>query len=164
MTMVAPSSNATTVDSQSPPAPSIHTPSMFNNNNDIIVPLSGSAPPPPSRSFSVTAPTELQRSVQRQYEQQQQKSLSPSSSSSSSGDIPWWQFYYQMYHYHPPAGRKPTVFGPYLLLHTLGEGEFGKVKLGIHIESSQEVKRKNKKKIIIFHFLLFKEKKIMLFR
>ncbi|KAI8145956.1 kinase-like domain-containing protein, partial [Fennellomyces sp. T-0311] len=44
-----------------------------------------------------------------------------------------------MYHYHPPAGRKPTVFGPYLLLHTLGEGEFGKVKLGIHIESGQEV-------------------------
>ncbi|KAI9489284.1 kinase-like domain-containing protein, partial [Zychaea mexicana] len=44
-----------------------------------------------------------------------------------------------MYHYHPPAGRKPTVFGPYLLLHTLGEGEFGKVKLGIQIESGREV-------------------------
>ncbi|KAG2223640.1 hypothetical protein INT45_009999, partial [Circinella minor] len=108
-----------------------------NNNNDRIIPLSESAPPP-SRSFSVTAPTELQRSVQRQFEQQQEQKKSLNEREGG-GDIPWWQFYYQMYHYHPPTGRKPTVFGPYLLLHTLGEGEFGKVKLGIHIESSQEV-------------------------
>jgi serine/threonine protein kinase len=31
------------------------------------------------------------------------------------------------------------MFGPYLMLQTLGEGEFGKVKLGIHIETEQEV-------------------------
>ena len=54
-------------------------------------------------------------------------------------DQPWWQRYYQLYHYHPPPGRKPTVFGPYLLLQTLGEGEFGKVKLGIHIKTGHEV-------------------------
>jgi hypothetical protein len=31
------------------------------------------------------------------------------------------------------------MFGPYLMLQTLGEGEFGKVKLGMHIETQQEV-------------------------
>lgn len=35
--------------------------------------------------------------------------------------------------------RKQNMFGPYLMLQTLGEGEFGKVKLGIHIETEQEV-------------------------
>ncbi|KAI8984603.1 kinase-like domain-containing protein, partial [Mycotypha africana] len=52
---------------------------------------------------------------------------------------PWWQYYYQLYHYSLPPGRKPTVFGPYLLLQTLGEGEFGKVKFGIEIKTGQEV-------------------------
>ncbi|KAI8366961.1 kinase-like domain-containing protein [Choanephora cucurbitarum] len=52
---------------------------------------------------------------------------------------PWWQYYYQLYHYQLPPGRKPTVFGPYLLLQTLGEGEFGKVKFGIEIKTGQEV-------------------------
>lgn len=32
------------------------------------------------------------------------------------------------------AGRPRVYFGPYLLLQTLGEGEFGKVKLGVHSE------------------------------
>ncbi|KAG0317016.1 hypothetical protein BGZ99_006546 [Dissophora globulifera] len=31
------------------------------------------------------------------------------------------------------------MFGPYLLLQTLGEGEFAKVKLGMHAESGEEV-------------------------
>ena len=30
-------------------------------------------------------------------------------------------------------------FGPYLLLQTLGEGEFGKVKLGLHMQWGEEV-------------------------
>jgi serine/threonine protein kinase len=30
--------------------------------------------------------------------------------------------------------RQKIYFGPYILLQTLGEGEFGKVKLGIHSE------------------------------
>lgn len=30
-------------------------------------------------------------------------------------------------------------FGPYVLLQTLGEGEFGKVKLGVHTEYGEEV-------------------------
>ncbi|KAI9494190.1 kinase-like domain-containing protein [Zychaea mexicana] len=94
-------------------------------------------PQPQQRAYSVTAmPSELQRAVlrhQQQLAEQRQQQLM------SAPDQPWWQYYYQLYHYHPPPGRKPTVFGPYLLLQTLGEGEFGKVKLGIHIETGQEV-------------------------
>lgn len=38
---------------------------------------------------------------------------------------------------HP---RRPQVyFGDYLLLQTLGEGEFGKVKLGVHRAYGEEV-------------------------
>jgi serine/threonine protein kinase len=32
-----------------------------------------------------------------------------------------------------------VAFGPYVLLQTLGEGEFGKVKLGVHTEYGVEV-------------------------
>jgi hypothetical protein len=35
--------------------------------------------------------------------------------------------------------RQGNMFGPYLLLQTLGEGEFGKVKLGMRIDTSKEV-------------------------
>ena len=38
---------------------------------------------------------------------------------------------------HP--GRAIPKFGPYLLLQTLGEGEFGKVKLGLHAQWGEEV-------------------------
>ncbi|KAI8368795.1 kinase-like domain-containing protein [Choanephora cucurbitarum] len=38
-----------------------------------------------------------------------------------------------------PNHQKSTSFGPYELLQTLGEGEFGKVKLGVHVETGQEV-------------------------
>ncbi|KAG2194520.1 hypothetical protein INT47_005793 [Mucor saturninus] len=84
------------------------------------------------RAHSVTAmPSELQKSVQRHQEAEHQEKLRHNQ--------PWWQYYYQLYHYHLPPGRKPTVFGPYLLLQTLGEGEFGKVKFGIEVKTGQEV-------------------------
>lgn len=35
--------------------------------------------------------------------------------------------------------RTIPKFGPYLLLRTLGEGEFGKVKLGLHVQWGEEV-------------------------
>ncbi|KAJ7269733.1 kinase-like domain-containing protein [Mycena rebaudengoi] len=38
---------------------------------------------------------------------------------------------------HP--NRAIPLFGPYLVLHTLGEGEFGKVKLGLHTQFGHEV-------------------------
>ncbi|KAI8379739.1 uncharacterized protein BYT42DRAFT_569866 [Radiomyces spectabilis] len=96
-------------------------------------------PGPQVRAYSVTAtPTELQKTVQRHQQRKQYRHTGQ--------DLPWWQYYYQLYHYHPPPGRKPTVFGSYLLLQTLGEGEFGKVKLGIHMETGQEVAIKLMKK------------------
>ncbi|CEP15435.1 hypothetical protein [Parasitella parasitica] len=94
------------------------------------------SPTPPvrhqQRAYSVTAMTsELQKTVMRYHEAEHQEKLRHSQ--------PWWQYYYQLYHYHLPPGRKPTVFGPYLLLQTLGEGEFGKVKFGIEVKTGQEV-------------------------
>ncbi|CAB5210874.1 uncharacterized protein OCT59_000086 [Rhizophagus irregularis] len=46
--------------------------------------------------------------------------------------------------HHPPpipqsSVRRGNMFGPYLLLQTLGEGEFGKVKLGMHVDTNEEV-------------------------
>jgi serine/threonine protein kinase len=38
-----------------------------------------------------------------------------------------------------PFQKKQNKLGPYNLLQTLGEGEFGKVKLGINTETGQEV-------------------------
>lgn len=38
-----------------------------------------------------------------------------------------------------PLQKKQNKLGPYNLLQTLGEGEFGKVKLGVHTETGQEV-------------------------
>lgn len=38
-----------------------------------------------------------------------------------------------------PTQIKQNKLGPYNLLQTLGEGEFGKVKLGIHSETGEEV-------------------------
>lgn len=38
---------------------------------------------------------------------------------------------------HP--NRTIPKFGPYILLQTLGEGEFGKVKLGLHSYTAEEV-------------------------
>ncbi|KAF9986499.1 hypothetical protein BGZ75_001760 [Mortierella antarctica] len=39
----------------------------------------------------------------------------------------------------PPPTRRGHMFGPYYLLQTLGEGEFAKVKLGMHTETGEEV-------------------------
>lgn len=41
--------------------------------------------------------------------------------------------YPHLYNPHPMP-RQKIYFGPYILLQTLGEGEFGKVKLGVHGE------------------------------
>ncbi|KAI9487610.1 MAG: kinase-like domain-containing protein [Benjaminiella poitrasii] len=101
----------------------------FTNSTTIT----SSSPPirHQQRAYSVTAmPSELQKSVLRHQEAEHHERLRHNQ--------PWWQYYYQLYHYQLPPGRKPTVFGPYLLLQTLGEGEFGKVKFGIEIKSGQE--------------------------
>lgn len=52
--------------------------------------------------------------------------------------------YSEVPHRHPPipqnSVRRGNMFGPYLLLQTLGEGEFGKVKLGMHVDTGEEVR------------------------
>ncbi|RXK38814.1 CAMK/CAMKL/KIN4 protein kinase [Tremella mesenterica] len=51
-----------------------------------------------------------------------------------------WVLHPSVYAYRQQHPRRPMVgFGPYVLLHTLGEGEFGKVKLGVHTEFGVEV-------------------------
>ncbi|GES79096.1 Pkinase-domain-containing protein [Rhizophagus clarus] len=51
--------------------------------------------------------------------------------------------YPEIQHHPPPipqsSVRRGNMFGPYLLLQTLGEGEFGKVKLGMHVDTNEEV-------------------------
>jgi len=47
-------------------------------------------------------------------------------------------------HHQPPnpnqrENGRPTTFGPYLLLQTLGKGEFGRLKLGLHMQWGEEV-------------------------
>ncbi|WRT65436.1 uncharacterized protein IL334_002379 [Kwoniella shivajii] len=45
-----------------------------------------------------------------------------------------------VYAYKQDHPRRPMIgFGPYVLLQTLGEGEFGKVKLGVHTDYGVEV-------------------------
>ncbi|WVQ94411.1 hypothetical protein IAU59_001490 [Kwoniella sp. CBS 9459] len=45
-----------------------------------------------------------------------------------------------VYSYKQAHPRRPMIgFGPYVLLQTLGEGEFGKVKLGVHTDYGVEV-------------------------
>ncbi|WVQ62972.1 uncharacterized protein L199_001121 [Kwoniella botswanensis] len=45
-----------------------------------------------------------------------------------------------VYAYKQAHPRRPMIgFGPYVLLQTLGEGEFGKVKLGVHTDYGVEV-------------------------
>ncbi|KAJ3128586.1 hypothetical protein HK098_004012 [Nowakowskiella sp. JEL0407] len=43
------------------------------------------------------------------------------------------------HHQRNQQSRKPPLFGPYKLLKTIGEGEFGKVKLALHSETDKEV-------------------------
>ncbi|GJN93942.1 hypothetical protein Rhopal_007001-T1 [Rhodotorula paludigena] len=63
---------------------------------------------------------------------------SPTPSSSAGGSASSSSFagqgpYPHLYTPHPMPKQK-VYFGPYILLQTLGEGEFGKVKLGVHGE------------------------------
>jgi len=69
--------------------------------------------------------------------------IGPSSESASRSQYSTYTDVYS----HPAAVAYATAhprrqipkFGPYLLLQTLGEGEFGKVKLGLHGEYGEEV-------------------------
>ena len=121
----------TTMDSLQIPDPSIPGPSRHSSTArpTSLAPSSPPlpSPPQPSRkraSHSVT-------SSSHQEDQQLQQQQPP----------------YRDVYSHPAAiqyaanhpRRSIPKFGPYLLLHTLGEGEFGKVKLGLHNSWGEEV-------------------------
>lgn len=59
----------------------------------------------------------------------------------SVSEVPVYEPQQRQSHRHSSYhGKRHTMFGPYVMLHTLGEGEFGKVKLAIHSETGQEVR------------------------
>ncbi|RDB17700.1 Fatty acyl-CoA synthetase and RNA processing-associated kinase 1 [Hypsizygus marmoreus] len=90
------------------------------------------APPPPSSSRRQQRASHTVVSGQQSH-----------AASSSNNDTPPYTDVYS----HPAAmayaaahpRRTIPKFGPYLLLQTLGEGEFGKVKLGLHSQWGEEV-------------------------
>ncbi|KAH9976803.1 hypothetical protein BGW80DRAFT_1456892 [Lactifluus volemus] len=100
-----------------------------------LAPTSSSVTPTPQQqssrkraSHSVTASSHPDEQQQQQQQLQQQPP-------------------YRDIYSHPAAAqyaashprRAIPKFGPYLLLQTLGEGEFGKVKLGLHTNWAEEV-------------------------
>lgn len=89
------------------------------------------------RAYSVMAvPSELEAHRYKQpnqyhhYHQHQQQQ--------QPNNLIWYQEIYKKYGYEPKH-KNPSYFGPYLLLHTLGEGEFAKVKSAVHVQTNQEV-------------------------
>ncbi len=93
------------------------------------------APPPQSSRkrashtvASSTHPDEQQQHQQQQHQHQHQPPFR---------DIYSHPAAVQYAASHPR--RAIPKFGPYLLLQTLGEGEFGKVKLGLHTTWAEEV-------------------------
>lgn len=63
----------------------------------------------------------------------------------------------------PPTTRRGNMFGPYMLLQTLGEGEFAKVKLGMHAESGEEVSSRLLYSLLFFPVPLKRKLGILLF-
>ena len=123
------------MDSLQIPLPALPGPSRSSaaqRPQSVSPSLVPSAPPaqPATRkraSHSVTSSTHPE-----DQQQQQQQQLQPP---------------YRDIYSHPSAiqyaathpRRAIPKFGPYLLLQTLGEGEFGKVKLGLHTAWAEEV-------------------------
>ncbi|KAL9546748.1 hypothetical protein PS6_007496 [Mucor atramentarius] len=86
---------------------------------------------PHQRAYSVMAvPSELEQHRHNKYKH--------CNASSNSSNLIWYQEVYKKYGYEPKL-KNPSYFGPYLLLQTLGEGEFAKVKAGVHVQTNQEV-------------------------
>ncbi len=110
-------------------------------------PTSGSSQPRPT---SVAAHTVVSSHSTSRRQRASHNVVSPSStaqqperSQSHDNSLPLYTDAYS----HPAAvayaaahtRRSIPRFGPYLLLQTLGEGEFGKVKLGLHCQWGEEV-------------------------
>lgn len=112
-----------------PADPSIPGPSRQNGGPRpaSVAPI----PSPPQPSTRKRASHSITASSHPDEQQQQQQQQPP----------------YRDIYSHPAAAqyaashprRAIPKFGPYLLLQTLGEGEFGKVKLGLHTTWGEEV-------------------------
>lgn len=86
---------------------------------------------PHQRAYSVMAvPSELEQHRHNKYKHY--------TANTNSNHLIWYQEVYKKYGYEPKL-KNPSYFGPYLLLQTLGEGEFAKVKAGVHVQTNQEV-------------------------
>src|SRR5258706_23471 len=93
-----------------------------------------------------SSPTSSQSNSRRHRVSHQIASSSPSSHHSSNQEALSPQPAFDIKQ-HPAAlsyasahpNRTIPKFGPYLLLQTLGEGEFGKVKLGLHNQWGEEL-------------------------
>ena len=106
-------------------------------------------------SVSVQSPSQphqlqFQSHAQSQSRRQQRAShlvISPTQQSQADDAAHGSSTAYRDVYSHPAAVAYATAhprrtipkFGPYLLLQTLGEGEFGKVKLGLHCQWGEEV-------------------------
>ncbi|KAI9486327.1 MAG: kinase-like domain-containing protein [Benjaminiella poitrasii] len=90
---------------------------------------------PHQRAYSVMAvPSELEQHRHNKYNRQANNNYN----SNTNSLVPWHIEVYKKYGYEPKL-KNPSYFGPYLLLQTLGEGEFAKVKAGVHVQTNQEV-------------------------
>ncbi|KAI0084342.1 kinase-like domain-containing protein [Irpex rosettiformis] len=102
-------------------------------------------PPPPRQREAHKEPASVQPTTSTSASTNSRKRASHSvvTSREQQDDQPSYRDVYS----HPAAVEfamahpKRTIpkFGPYLLLRTLGEGEFGKVKLGLHMQWGEEV-------------------------
>ncbi|KAI6119103.1 Pkinase-domain-containing protein [Pisolithus croceorrhizus] len=109
--------------------------SVSSRQHGVSRPVSVSVQPSPA-SASQSASRRQRASHQVVSSQQHQQQ-------SAADDQPAYRDVYS----HPAAVAYATAhprrtipkFGPYLLLQTLGEGEFGKVKLGLHCQWGEEV-------------------------
>jgi protein-serine/threonine kinase len=99
-------------------------------------------------SKAVSRPASTQPASSGSQPQSSRKRASHTVASSSQQPVPDDNLpAYRDVYSHPAAvayaaahpRRTIPKFGPYLLLQTLGEGEFGKVKLGLHMQWGEEV-------------------------
>ncbi|CAK5271448.1 unnamed protein product [Mycena citricolor] len=104
-------------------------------------------PPPTSRPVSAAVAPSSQSRRQPPAQHRASHQVVTSSSSSPAHEPSSNSNGYTDVYSHPAATayaaahprRTIPKFGPYLLLQTLGEGEFGKVKLGLHSQWGEEV-------------------------
>lgn len=124
----------------SPPGPSRHNQSPSNGAPNAARPVSVSVHPTPVTPQNVNRRQRASHTVVSASSQQQHHQTQNVGSRDENS------LYTDVYS-HPAAmayaaahpRRTIPKFGPYLLLQTLGEGEFGKVKLGLHCQWGEEV-------------------------